>query len=125
LTRLLKVYTNLVYTFWTKVSFASAKLEKLCRQKQNATQAFGPQVAAKLQSRLAELFAAATVVELVAGRPHPLQGTRAGSFALDLHGGYRLIFKPTVQPPVKKPDGSIDWAQVSKVTITEVVNYHD
>jgi toxin HigB-1 len=107
-----------------EVSFATTTLAKLCQRKPDATKQFGSQVAAKLQSRLAELFAATTVIELAAGRPHPLQGDRAGSFALDLHGGLRLIFKPTVEPPIKKPDGSIDWAQVSKVTITEVVDYH-
>ncbi len=108
-----------------EVSFASTTLAKLCQRKQDAAKQYGPQVAAKLQSRLAELFAATTVIELVAGRPHPLRGDRAGSFALDLYGGLRLIFKPTIEPPIQKPDGSIDWAQVSKVTITELVDYHD
>lgn len=108
-----------------KISFFDADIEALCKQSKLATRKLGAESAKKLQRRLSELFAANTVVELAAGRPHPLERDRAGQFSVDLHGGYRLIFKPTRQPPPAKADGSIDWAQVDEITIIEAEDYHD
>ena len=108
-----------------EISFADKSVEALCAQTRLATKTLGAESAKKLQCRMAEMFNAENVSELVAGRPHPLQGERAGTFALDLHGGQRLVFKPTLQPPPTKKDGGIDWASVTKVTITELGDYHD
>ena len=108
-----------------KVAFSSAEVESLCKQAKLATKKFGALSAKKLQRRLTELFNAEHVGELVAGRPHPLIDDKKGCFAVDLHGGDRLVFKPTTQPPPPKPDGSIDWHQVSAITIVELGDYHD
>ena len=70
-----------------EISFADETVEALCGQAKRATKALGAESAKKLQRRMTELFNAENVLELVAGRPHPLQGARAGTFALDLHGG--------------------------------------
>lgn len=108
-----------------KISFLNPEIEGLCKQTKLATRKLGADSAKKLQRRLSELFAASVVAELVAGRPHPLGRDRAGQFSVDLHGGYRLIFKPTLQPPPAKLDGSIDWNQVDEITIIEAGDYHD
>ena len=108
-----------------EISFANESVEALCAQTRLATKTLGAESAKKLQRRMTEIFNAENVLELVAGRPHPLQSARAGTFALDLHGGKRLVFKPTLQPPPTKKDGGIDWASVTKVTITELGDYHD
>lgn len=108
-----------------EISFADEDLEAICGQAKRATRTLGAESAKKLQRRMTELFGAENVEELAAGRPHPLQGARAGKFALDLHGGQRLVFRPTLQPPPTKKDGGIDWASVTKITITELGDYHD
>lgn len=108
-----------------KISFLDADIEALCKQSKLATRKLGAESAKKLQRRLSELFAASTVAELPAGRPHPLLRDRLGQYVVDLHGGCRLIFKPTKQPPPAKADGSIDWAQVDEITIIEAGDYHD
>jgi addiction module HigA family antidote len=59
------------------ISFASKKLEKLCSDSREAMKVLGADGARKLRTRLADLEAADTVSELVAGRPHPLTGKRA------------------------------------------------
>lgn len=107
------------------ISFVSVNVEALCRQSKLAAKALGALSAQKLQRRLAELFNAENVSELVAGRPHPLVGDKRGAFAVDLHGGDRLVFKPTKQPPPVKADGGIDWARITDITIVELGNYHD
>lgn len=108
-----------------KISFFDADIEALCKQSKLVTRKLGAESAKKLQRRLSELFAANVVADLVAGRPHPLEYDRTGQFSVDLHGGCRLIFKPTKQPPPAKADGSIDWAQVDDITIIEAGDYHD
>jgi toxin HigB-1 len=108
-----------------KIAFASTEIELLCKQAKLATKQLGAVSAKKLQLRLTELFNAEHVDELVAGRPHPLQGNRQGCFAVDLYGGDRLVFKSTLEPPPAKPDGGIDWHKVTAITIVELGDYHD
>lgn len=108
-----------------KVSFEDEGVETLCKQSKVAVKKLGAESAKKLQRRLAELYAAGVVGELAIGRPHPLEYDRAGQFAVDLHKGMRLIFRPTRQPPPFKADGSIDWSRVAEITIVEVEDYHD
>ena len=105
------------------VSYEDEDVETLCKHTRVAVKKLGMESAKKLQRRLAELHAARVVSELAIGRPHPLEYDRAGQFAVDLHKGTRLIFKPTRQPPLKA-DGSIDWSQVSEITIIETEDYH-
>lgn len=107
------------------ISFIDAKVEALCRQSRRAVRELGAPSAQKLQRRLAEFFNAENVSELVAGHPHPLVDDRRGSFAVDLHGGDRLVFRPTKSPPPAKADGSVDWTRVTDITIVELGNYHD
>lgn len=108
-----------------KISFANQEIEDLCKQVKLATRKLGPESAKKLQRRISECYAANIVSELVAGRPHPLEYDRQGQFALDLHKGYRLIFKPTEEPFPVKTDDSIDWAKVTDITMIEIEDYHD
>ncbi|MFA7242782.1 MAG: killer suppression protein HigA [Sulfuricellaceae bacterium] len=108
-----------------RISFLSPEIEGLCKQSRLAVRKLGTESARKLQRRLSELFAANAVADLVAGRPHPLERDRAGQYAVDLHKGCRLIFKPAKQLPPTKPDGAIDWAQIDEITIIEAEDYHD
>lgn len=108
-----------------EIFFGDAKLQNLCEQYAIAQRKLGQACARKLQSRLADLNAASSVQELVAGRPHPLKGDRMGQFALDLDGGRRLVFKPVNDPIPQKNDESIDWARVTKVCIIFIGDYHD
>lgn len=107
------------------VSYDDEHVEILCKHTKEAVKKLGKESAKKLQRRLNELHAATVVSELVIGRPHPLKHDRAGQFAVDLHKGTRLIFRPTHQPPPLKADGSIDWSQVAEITIIETEDYHD
>ena len=108
-----------------EITFADAKLKILCEQGQSAKRKHGDPSARKLMTRIADLNAAASVYELVAGNPHPLVGKRLGQFALDLHGGMRLVFEPANEPLPKNLNGSVDWCNVSRVRIIYIGNYHD
>ena len=58
-------------------------------------------------------------------RPHELLGDRKGQIAVDLKKPYRLVFEPADDPIPKKEDGGLDWIEVTKVRLLEVVNYHE
>jgi len=108
-----------------EIRFRDQRLRELCEKQAVAVRKLGNDVARKLRARLADLESVGTVSELVAGRPHPLKGDRAGQFALDLAGGWRLVFAPAHDPIPTRPDGSTDWAQVTIVCIEYIGDYHD
>jgi proteic killer suppression protein len=108
-----------------KLSFKDKRIRQLCEQQAAAEKKLGAACARKLRTRLADLEAASRVTHLVAGNPHPLKGDRAGQFALDLAGGWRLVFAPDHDPCPARPDGSIDWFQVTAICIEYIGDYHD
>ncbi|MBH2018499.1 MAG: killer suppression protein HigA [Burkholderiales bacterium] len=108
-----------------KINFKDKKVRELCEKQAVAVKKLGPVCARKLRSRLDDLEAAAQVTDLVAGNPHPLKGDRDGQFAVDLAGGFRLVFEPDHSPVPLRPDGGIDWSQVSIVCIEYIGDYHD
>jgi len=107
------------------IEFSSPDLQALCEQQRLMTKQLGDICSRKLRTRLADLRAAANVTELTAGHPHPLKHDRIGQFALDLHGGKRLVFEPANSPVPSRDDESIAWNFVTKVRIVFIGDYHD
>ncbi len=108
-----------------EINFFDDDLRSLCGQERLAVKILEKPCSRKLRSRLADLMAADHVRELVTGRPYPLTGDRQGQFALDLHGGVRLVFEPDNKPVPSFADDSIDWTQVNRVIIIFIGDYHD
>ncbi len=107
------------------IEFSSPELQSLCEQQRLMTKELGDNCGRKLRTRLMDLHAARNVAELSAGRPHPLKGDRAGQFALDLHGGKRLVFEPANNPVPVRADNSTAWDLVTKVRIVFIGDYHE
>jgi proteic killer suppression protein len=80
-----------------------------------------------IHRRLDDLKAARTleVMRNLPGRCHELKGDRAGQLSIDLDGPYRLLFAPANNPVPRKPDGGLDWTQVTAVLIVGVGNTHE
>jgi plasmid maintenance system killer protein len=80
-----------------------------------------------IRRRLDDLKAASylEVMRNLPGRCHELKGNRAGQLSLDLDGPFRLLFRPEKEPPPAKPDGGLDWTQVTAVVLVGVVDTHD
>lgn len=108
-----------------EVRYKDKKIRDLCERQAVAEKKLGAASARKLKVRLVALEAAARVTDLVAGNPHPLKGDRLGEFALDLAGGWRLVFAPANDPCPTRPDGGIEWSQVTIVSIEYIGDYHD
>lgn len=107
------------------IEFSSPDLQAICEQQRLMTKQLGDNCSRKLRTRLADLCAAANVAELTSGRPHPFRHDRTGQFALDLHGGKRLVFEPANNPIPTRDDDSIAWDLVTKVRIVFIGDYHD
>jgi proteic killer suppression protein len=107
-----------------EISFKNNKLQKQCERHAEAQKEHGADNAKQLKRRIKDLSAAENVTSLTAGKPHRLINDRLGQYAVYLVGGMRLIFEPDNDPVPLKDDGSIDWSQVTKIRIVEIVNYH-
>lgn len=108
-----------------EIQYKDKKIRELCEKQAVAERKLGAPCARKLRSRLGDLDAAQRVSELTFGNPHPLKGDRLGQFALDLAGGWRLVFTAANDPSPAHADGSIDWTQVTIVCIEYIGDYHD
>ena len=108
-----------------EIRFRDKKIRALCEKRAVAEKELGASCARKLRARLDDLDAAERVSDLTAGRPHPLKGDRLGQFALDLAGGWRLVFASANEPCPRHNDQSIDWSQVTIICIEFIGDYHD
>lgn len=109
------------------IVFRTRKLAKQCNDDREAQRTWGSEQAARLQTRLDDLSAAANlgVMAKLPGRLHELKGDRAGELSLDLKHPYRLIFEPANEPIPRKPDGGLDWNALTAVRILEITDTHD
>lgn len=108
-----------------ELEFKDKHIQKLCEDSAHAIRKLGDPCARKLRTRIAEIQAAAVVTELIAGKPHPLKGTRNGQSSVELHGGSRLVFEPRNPTIPTRDDGSIEWSKVTRVRIVYISDYHD
>jgi proteic killer suppression protein len=98
------------------------KLKKQLRSDREMRKAFGNDRVKALQRRLGVLANARTLADVPVDPPprcHQLKGKRKGQFAVVLVGNWRLVFEP--DPPVK---GHVNLAEVRKICLLEVVDYH-
>lgn len=109
-----------------EISWANQRLEKSCSDDRQGTRRWGTEQWKVLKVRLASLRAAPTLADMrgVPGNCHPLTADRAGEFAVDLRGPYRLVFDPDHNPVPRLNDGGIDTTQVTDIRIKEVDDYH-
>ena len=108
-----------------EIEFAYGGLEKLVSRQRSLVRKFGTDGAKKVALRMRQLEAADTLMDMrsLPGRCHELTGDRNGQLALDLHRGYRLVFRPAGDW-TEKDDGGLDWSSVSAVEVIAVEDYH-
>ena len=97
-----------------EIEYKTRSIEKVCTDASIAEKKYGYEMAEKIQLRIDQIRAAATVEEMIRfkiGRSHPLQGNRKSQYAVDLVHPQRLVFE-------KK------GAEIQIANIIEVVDYH-
>jgi proteic killer suppression protein len=112
------------------ISFKSTKLEKEFNEGKRLEKVHGSLRAKKIRHRLNELKAASSLYDFWPpksgpGRCHELTGERKGQLSVDLDQPYRLIFVPNHEPVPSKPDGGLDWKQVTAIMINGIEDTHE
>lgn len=109
-----------------EVLFVSEKVRRALSTHRVLEKDWGKIGAKKIALRLQQLAAAPTLADMrqLPGRCHELAGDRRGHLAVDVEHPYRLVFRPTVEPGPKKPDGGLDWTRVDSIIVIEIVDYH-
>ena len=110
-----------------EIQFRNAKLQKLCNSAKKLRGEYGTRMAALIQQRLMELAAAEVLADMrfiVGARCHELAQNFNGHLAVDLVHPDRLVFRPSVRQPPRKPDGGLDWDQVTSIEVVGIGDYH-
>lgn len=109
-----------------EIHFASERLRDECNDTKKRTRKYGKQGSKSLRQRLDDLDAAAALdtMRSLPGKCHELKGDRKGQLAMTVVGGKRLIFEPVDPESARKPDGGLDWSQVTAIRILCVEDYH-
>ncbi len=107
-----------------ELAFDDKSLRTLCESKAHARRELGSEVAEVLKRRLADMRAATSVKDLVAGRPRELEGTEYRHIAIDLCEDYRILFcaNHNVMPVLES--GDVDWSKVSRIKILRIERDH-
>jgi proteic killer suppression protein len=108
-------------------TFSSTKLAKLCSSHDQMVRQFGLQMARRLEMRLQQLEAAASLADLrqlPQVRAHELIGNRDEQISLDLVHPFRLILQVANDPVPRLVEGGLDWGSVTSVTVLEVTDTH-
>lgn len=110
-----------------EITFKNKKLYKICCSERGLIKAYGSNCAKKINARLDDLHAAATLeaFRVLPGRCHELKGDRKNQLSLDLEHPLRLIFEPSNENVKIKESGGLDWNSVSAVMIIDVEDTHD
>jgi plasmid maintenance system killer protein len=109
------------------IIFKTGKLARIFNDHKNLVREFGPEQAAMIEKRLAELAAAdnlQVVRTLPQARAHELAGNRQGQISLDLRHPYRLLITPNHEEMPQKEDGGLDWSRVTSVMVLGVEDTH-
>ena len=108
-----------------ELAFESKALRAICESVAQAERELGSKVAEVLIHRLADLRAATSPKDLLAGRPKVLNDLSYECMAVDLYDGFRLVFRANHHPrnPLAGP-GQVDWLKVSRVKILLIERDH-
>jgi hypothetical protein len=102
-----------------ELAFSTRALRTLCENEAVATKELGAKRANSLRRRLADLRAAISVKDLLAG--HPTQAADSkDNLEIDIGGRARLVFctNHTVVP--RLTSGTVDWSNVSRVKLLRI-----
>jgi proteic killer suppression protein len=103
-----------------ELAFESRRLRTICEMEAEAKSELGEAVAEVLKHRVADLRAATSVKELLAGQPRVLDGSEGKHMAVDLADDWRLVFTSNhINRPKDKAD-DINWACVTRIRLLRI-----
>lgn len=111
------------------ITFSSKKLKKQLSESKIMTKTYGSRRTALLRVIMTQLRAAPNLGFFAPpysppNRCHELKGNKKGQLSVDLDHPYRLLFKPINDPMPVRPEGGLDWFQVTAIEIKGVEDTH-
>ena len=110
-----------------QISFINKKLAKLLCSQKDTLRTYGSENGKRILLRLQQAADAENLAELSKlpqTRVHELKADRDEQISVDVKHPYRLLMVPDYVETPRKPDGGLDWARITKVTITEIADTH-
>lgn len=102
-----------------ELAFGTRSLRSLCADEEIAVQQLGRHLATELLARIADLRAASTFDDIVAGRPEFLND-RDPRVIIVVTEGVTMVIRPNQPEKSRKPLAIFDWAQVYRIRIDEL-----
>ena len=100
-----------------RLAFRTRNTRRLCENQAFAEEQLGIAVAACLRTRLADIVAASSVGDLIAGAPKKMQD---GVIKVRLGPSARLWLKVNDNPVPLLPDRKFDWSKVRRLQVIEI-----
>jgi len=104
-----------------ELAFETKLLRAICESEAHAKHDLGAQVAEVLKHRLADLRAASSPKDLVAGNPRELGGSGSQrQMVVDVCDGHRIVLCANHPKNPMTTGGDLDWSRVSRVKILRI-----
>jgi hypothetical protein len=102
-----------------ELAFETVGLRRVCESDIEARKSFPEGTAEELQDRLADMRAAMSVSDLVAGKPS-LDAQPPGQIRFELDGGYGLVCVGNHPRPPLTDDGLVDFGRMRRVKVVTI-----
>lgn len=103
------------------LSYSSEFIRDVCLRKQVAIEAFGEEVAMDLISRIADMHAADSPLDLIVGNPCPLDPPNSHKYSISLVNNHRLLFTSNHTKHRGSDGEEIDWSAVFRVQVIDIM----
>ena len=102
-----------------ELAFETQGLRRVCESDAEARKCFPGGTAGQLQDRLADMRAATSVSDLVAGSP-ALDARPPGQIRFGLEGGYELVCAGNHPRPPVTDEGRVDFSRIRRVKVVRI-----
>jgi len=106
-------------------AYSNIELRTICEIENRAKSKLGERASVRLKHRLADLRAATSIKDIVAGRPRILDDKTGQLMSIDLSDGFRIIFCANHANNPLTEAGKIDWPKVNRIKILRIENDYD
>lgn len=101
-----------------ELAFEAKELRDICENEAEAKSRLGDSIAKTLKRRLADLDAATSPKDLLAGRLR--LGKDGKTMVIDLCEDHRIVFAANHPDDPATADGDLDWAKVRRIRILRI-----
>jgi toxin HigB-1 len=99
------------------VAFASKRLRQICEESSEADLEYGVAVAEQLRHRLADIEAASSPLDLLAGSPRFYDDGTEQSISVSLSRGFKIVLTPNHPKLPRDSAGKVGWRRVGRVKV--------